>query len=90
VNEFVTRYDIPLEEAESVVEGEQPGGMDSTKGTLDAGDPCEQLDEDELCKICYAQASEIKLHPCGHQEICFACSIRSAFSAQPTFTLESV
>lgn len=83
VNEFATRYDIALEEnTGSAAEGERPGaGMawsahaPGAQGGA-ADDPTDQLDDDELCKICYAQEGDIKLHPCGHQEICFACSIR--------------
>lgn len=82
MNEFATRYDIALEEsAEGVAESERPGGgmAWSAHGGAQGGvsdDLTDQLDDDELCKICYAQEGDVKLHPCGHQEICFACSIR--------------
>ncbi|ELR20314.1 SPRY domain containing protein [Acanthamoeba castellanii str. Neff] len=96
VNEFATRYDIALEEStESAAEGERPGaGMawsahaGAQGGVVD--DPTDQLDDDELCKICYAQEDDIKLHPCGHQEICFACSIRPIDDREHTKKKEEV
>lgn len=77
MNEFATLYDIPLEatELDRPEIGQAPFSYLNTEPGKE-GASCMSLDDDRVCKICYAHEREVKLHPCGHQEICFACSIR--------------
>jgi len=77
VNDFATLYNIPLEEEASPAAGALALVLPSSSFSCTRSH-AEDEDEDEegLCRICYAQQMDARLLPCGHQEICYACSIR--------------